>query len=94
MTENEYKTNLLALIAEFRASKMSSIDFAKKGQALGEEVDKSGPRGYMSLSDFEEEELGWAKYWFEEMNYYGIDEVLKNYFHYFEYYDSQKTSLN
>lgn len=89
MTEKEYKNNLLDLIAEFRANKMSPIDFAKKGQALGEEVDKSGPRGYMAISDFEEEELAWAKYWFEEMNYYGVDEVLKNCFHYFEYFDSQ-----
>lgn len=87
MDTKQYEVKLLLLIKQLKDEAISKDEFAESARILGREVDKSGPNGYMRIVDFEDEELGWAKYWVEEVDYYGIDEVLKNCFNFIKFLD-------
>ena len=93
MTEPEYEKNILKLILELKEKHISSTDFYSRARKLGRKFDTFGYRGYMPLSDFKDQELGWAKYFIEEMDYYGIDAVLKNHFDYFKFYEERKSRI-
>lgn len=82
MTEIEYKEKLINIIKDFEIKKISSDEFVERAQKLGEEYDKTI---YHAISDFEDKELAWAKYWIEEIDYYGLETVQEKHFNFFEY---------
>jgi hypothetical protein len=89
MNEKQYEEKLLGLIRQLKDNIISRDEFAKSARVLGKELDKSGPNGYMRIVDFEDEELGWAKYWIEEVDYYGIEHVMDNSFNFINFLDNK-----
>lgn len=87
MTEVEYEAELLELIKKLKDNKISKETFKKEAQDLGKRLDKVTL--YYGLKEFVDKELGWAKYWIEEMDYYGIDGVLENCFDYFKFLEKR-----
>jgi hypothetical protein len=89
MNEKQYEEKLLGLIRQLKDNIISRDEFAKSARVLGKELDKSGSNGYMRIVDFEDEELGWAKYWIEEVDYYGIEHVMDNSFNFINFLDNK-----
>lgn len=87
MDAKQYEEKLLDLIMKLKNSELTRGEFAKLARELGREVDKSGHNGYMKISDFGDEELGWAKYWVEEVDYYGIDHIMDKKFNFIKFLD-------
>jgi hypothetical protein len=85
MDTKQYEEKLFELIKQLKEETITRDEFAKSARVLGKEVDKSGPNGYMRIVDFEDEELGLAKYWIEEVDYYGIDHVMDNSFDFIKF---------
>jgi hypothetical protein len=83
MNIHEYKQSLLLLIEEYSKGALSKVDFISKAKKLGKELDT---KGYSSIDDFDDKDFGWAKYWIEETDFYGIDEVLENKFDFMAFY--------
>lgn len=81
MNKQDYQKKLLMLIEELKADKIKPQGFIKEAQLLGKELDKNG---YTKISDFEDQDFGWAKYWIEETDYFGVEVVMKSYFDFYK----------
>lgn len=73
LNETQFETKLLDLIAKLKTKAISNEEFCKLARDFVYKTEKV-------FHEFEDEELGWAKYWIEETNYYGCEEVMKNKF--------------
>lgn len=83
MNESDYEKKLLPLIESFLKKDMTPLEFKNFAQIIGKDLDK--PQ-YKSIDMFTDKELGWAKYWIEEMDFYGVDEVINNKFDFRKFY--------
>lgn len=73
ITEKEFEKRLLVLIKKWAENKVSDDEFTKQAQELIKHVP-------LRLGSFKDEELDWAKYWIDEINYYGLRTVQERHF--------------
>lgn len=78
MDEQEFKQKLLKEITRHKSGQTSEEEFISKLQELSKRVEPK------QISDFEDEEIGWAKTWIDEIPHYGLKEVMQNRFDFFK----------
>lgn len=82
MNEEQYHQKLNLLIKDHLIQKRDINAFRIKALALGKEFDKEN---YHTINEFKNKQLGWAKYWIEEMKFYGTENVIRNHFDFIEF---------
>lgn len=83
MDIKEYESKLMSLLKQLVDKDIDRVVFIESARKLGKELDKSK---YKSIGDFTNKDLGWAKYWVEETDYYGIDKVFESMFDFVDFY--------
>lgn len=85
MEEQEFKKELIRLIKKYRDQEISSARFVNDSQELAHKASLSG---LGQLNDFKDKNLGWAKYWIEEISYYGFEDVTQHHFDFIKFLDN------
>lgn len=80
--EKTFEKQLLSIIEKWKNKEISDDEFIEQSQKLIALIPGN-------LETFKDEELGWAKYWIEEIDYYGLETVQKNHFNFFKFLDNR-----
>ena len=85
MTEKQFEKELLKLIKKYEEQSVSIEVFVEEARKLADKVE------HKQIADIEDEELGWAMYWIEEIDYYGLEDVMQNRFNFFDFLHSRQS---
>lgn len=80
MNEQEFKKELLVVIKSYNEAKLNKSQFVLRMEDLAK---KCKPK---RVDEFQDQQLGEAMMWIDEIAYYGIDDVMANKFNFINYF--------